>query len=339
MAPGGSKYMALSALEAGADSVYIGPKGWSRRPAADELSDPEIRDVIDYATAAGKEVRIAINVMPCPDEIPLFMRKVEQYVGWGAAGVMICDPGCIGLVRQRFPDVDIHVSVTAGIFNIEDIHFYRDMGANLVIIPYRWGSTEIAEIRDEAKVGLEAFLFQTPHRGYICPGRCYASGYFDFKRWVDEEGKDHCIGTASRGGSCHRICRGKWDLSINGSCYPHTPHLKSSPELLLWEVPRFIELGVSCFKIPGRERSTGLICDIVRFYRGVIDHILSGANDVETFACGWEELKKRWLVERVRRDETRIVHIEAKPLGQIDRATTESPGHVESTRLPRSSAG
>ena len=251
------------------------------------------------------ERRIAINVMPCPDETAMFLAKVERYVDWGAAGVMICDPGCIRLVRDHFAEVDIHVSVTAGVFNIEDINFYRSMGANLVIIPYRWGSREIEEIRDVARVGLEAFLFQTPHRGRICPGRCYCSSYFHINRWTDEEGKDYCIGSASRGGSCHRVCRCKWDLTIGESPSPVTPRLKSSPHLLLQELPDYIELGVSCFKIPGRERTPELICAITGFYRRVIDHVGSGRNGVEIFIPEWEELKQRWVAERIRRDDAR----------------------------------
>lgn len=302
--------MALSALSSGADSVYVGPKGWSRRPAENELTDPEIRDVIAYAAETGKEVRMAVNVMPCPEEIPMFLRKVELYLGWGARGVMVCDPGCIRLVRDHFPEVDIHVSVTAGVFNIEDIHFYRDMGANLVILPYRWGAAEIEEMRDKADVGLEAFLFQTPHRGRICPGRCIASGYFHIRRWRDRDGKDHCIGSASRGGSCHRICRPKWDLTIGGRPDSRTPRLKSSPYLLLWEVPQYVQLGVACFKIPGRERSVDLVCSLVRFYREVIDHVLAGHQEVAMFAAEWEHLKERWLVERVSRDERRLARAE-----------------------------
>ena len=67
MAPGGTKQMAIDALECGADSVFIGPKGWSRRPASDELTDLEMKEVIQFPGNTGKEARIAINGMPCPD--------------------------------------------------------------------------------------------------------------------------------------------------------------------------------------------------------------------------------------------------------------------------------
>lgn len=306
MAPGGTLDMAISAFEHGADSVYVGPKGWSRRPATDELEDGEMLELFAYAKSAGKDVRIAINVMPCPNEIPAFLRKVEFCADHGAGGVMICDPGCIRVVRKHFPNLDIHVSVTAGVFNLEDIHFYREMGANLVVLPYRWGTAEFMEVKDCPGMLMEAFLFQSRHRGRICPGRCYSSSYFHIRHVIDEKQKDHFIGSASRGGSCYRVCRGKWQLMVAQQIHHDSPVLKGSPELLLWELPEYVAGGIARFKIPGRERSASLVASIVDFYRRVLDHVLAGNPDVSAFAQEWTEIKLRWEKERGRRDGERI---------------------------------
>lgn len=310
MAPGGTLAMAIAALEHGADSVYVGPKGWSRRPAADELDDGELAELLAHGRATGKDIRIAINVMPCPNEIPAFLRKVEQCAALGAGGVMICDPGCIQLVRRHLPGLDIHVSVTAGVFNIEDIAFYREMGANLVVLPYRWGSRELQEVKDCPGMLMEAFLFQTAHRGRICPGRCYSSSYFHIRHHKDATDKDHFVGSASRGGSCYRICRGQWQLMVGAGEHQRmhydSPVLKGSPELLLWELPEYVAAGVARFKIPGRERSTRLVAAITNFYRRALDHVLAGNQDVTPFADEWTEIKHRWDTERGRRDDGRI---------------------------------
>ncbi len=306
MAPGGSPEMSIAALECGADSVYIGPKGWSRRPKSDELDDQEMAEVLGYGVRHGKDIRVAINVMPCPTEINLFLSKIERYAGLGAAGVMICDPGCVELVHRHFPELEIHVSVTAGIFNLQDVLFYRDLGARLAVIPYRWGAKEIAELGRQPGIDLEAFLFQTMHRGRICPGRCYASSYFHISHIRDAENKDQCIGSASRGGSCHRICRGDWEMRVDEIARPESPTLKGTPELLLWEMPEYVALGVKRFKIPGRERSVTLVCDIVGFYRRALDHVLAGGLDMSPFADEWAGIKERWRTERGKRDNARI---------------------------------
>ncbi|MBW2476103.1 MAG: U32 family peptidase [Deltaproteobacteria bacterium] len=308
MAPGGSKSMAIAALESGADSVYVGPRGWSRRPQSDELTDQEIFDLIDYGKTYDKDIRLAMNVMPCPEEFKLFLDKVELYVTRGVDGIMLCDPGCIRLVRQNFPDIEIHVSVTAGVFNINDIKFFNELGANIIVIPYRWGVEELRQINQQTDMALEAFMFQATKPGRICPGRCYSSSYFHIDHYRDEEQKNHCIGSASRGGSCHRICRAQWDLEIDHELQPETPTLKGTPELLLWELPQYVELGVSRFKIPGRERSIPLICDIVKFYRRALDHVLQGGKDLRDFEEKWEAIRHRWRTERVRRDDSRVHH-------------------------------
>jgi len=315
MAPGGSLEMAVAAFARGADSVYVGPRGWSRRPATDELDDGAIRELIADAARSGRDVRIAINVMPAPDEVGLFLDRVGAFAAMGAAGVMICDPGLIPLVSRRFPGLDVHVSVTAGVFNVEDVRFYDELGADYVVLPYRWGLEEAAQIRAASPMKLEAFLFQNPHRGRICPGRCYSSSYFHVKHLRDEADRDLFLGSAARGGSCYRICRGQWALTAGGQPHPDAPRLKSSPELLLWELPEYVAMGVERFKIPGRERSTAVVADIVGFYRRVLDAVLAGRTDVAPFAPEWLELKARWSGERDNRDEARIDRAErAGPL-------------------------
>jgi len=311
MAPGGTKAMAIAALEAGADSVFVGPLGWSRRPKSDELNDAEMAEVIEYGVAQHKDIRVAINVMPSPREMGLFLGKIEQLAKLGAQGVMLCDPGCMREVRQRFPELEIHVSVTAGLFNREDIHLYRELGADIIVIPYRWGQSEIAQIRDDAGVLLEAFLFQTPERSWICPGRCYASSFFHIAHKSDPSSKDHFIGSASRGGSCHRICRSDWQMmrgaeNLGGDLFAERQNLKSSPELLLWELPRYLELGVSRLKIPGRERSVELVVAITAFYRRVVDQILAGNGELHNFEPEWQALKGRWEREKRKRDSKQV---------------------------------
>jgi len=310
MAPGGTLDMAISAFEHGADSVFVGPKGWSRRPASDELTDAEIEELVRYGNRHGKDVRVAINVMPAPTEVDAFMDKIAPFAEWGVGGVMVCDPGLIPLVKKRFPKLEVHVSVTAGVFNTEDISFYDELGADYIVLPYRWGVEEASEIRRASPMKLEAFMFQTSHRGRICPGRCYSSSYFHVKHFKDADNKDHFVGSASRGGSCYRICRVEWSLKSGEHQHEEAPTLKSSPELLLWELPEYVAMGVERFKIPGRERSPDLVTDIVAFYRRALDHVLAGNQNMCPFVPEWEELKRRWSGERVSRDDNQVERAE-----------------------------
>ena len=302
LAPGGTTEMALAVLEEGADAVYVGPLGWSRRPYESELNDDEIRAVIEFADARGKEVRIAVNTYPSPFEMELFLDTLERYASWGVTGFMITDIGSIALIREALPRTLIHVSVGSGITNSKDVQFYRGLGADMIVLPYRWGGAEIAALREASDIGLEVFLFETVQTGKICPGKCIMSSYLKFRDWMEIEGKDHFYGSANRGAKeCYRVCQALWDFHPPGAD-PARVKLRRDACLMLDQLPGFIGRGVTCFKLSGRERPAGIIRDLVRFYRRVIDAILDGGEpDMDAFGPELEVFRQRWINEKRKR--------------------------------------
>jgi putative protease len=315
LAPGGTKEMAFLVLEAGADAVYVGAMGWSRRPPENELTDAEIQEVYGWAQDHGKEVKVALNTLPAPHEIPLLLKKVEKYAATGLSTFIMNDIGCIQEVRRHFPEVDIHASVTCAVANREDIKFYREVGATSVILSYRWGVdiADVKPIKEELGVGLEAFLFQPLQGGLICPGKCTMSSYFAFEHYVDAEGKDHFFGSSNRGGSCHRVCQTGWRVSGYNGAFPKQIPLKTSPSLLLCELPDYVKAGIDYLKIPGREHPERLMGDITRFYRRVLDEVSACLNGVmlDRYVPELGELRRRWVTERGRRDRHRVVTAQA----------------------------
>lgn len=303
MAPGGTLEMAKAVLDEGAEATYVGVLGWSRRGAQDELADEEIRATIDYARSKDKEVRIVMNTLPSSIEMDMFMERVHQYAGWGAAGFMISDVGAMKLVREQLPHVHIHTSVGCGITNVEDVKFLREMGASYVVLPYRMSIEEIEAIKQQGRLGIEVFLFKTPSGGKICPGKCMMSSYFSFRRWLDEEGKDHFFGSASRGGDCLRVCQTKWRFSVDEEDFDAPMTIKENPSLWLEELPAYLKAGVDCLKVPGRDRSVDLVRDLVRVYRRAVDCILeTDYPDLSPFVPELERLRGRWGSERTKRD-------------------------------------
>jgi putative protease len=312
MAPGGTMEMARTVLDEGADATYVGVRGWSRRGAQDELNDDEIHEIIDYAVDRNREVRIVVNTYPSSTEIPMFLEKVRRYRSWGAKGFMISDPGCMRLVHDHVPDADIHTSVGCGITNFEDVRFLREMGATYVVLPYRMSIAEVAEIKREGGVGIEVFLFKTASGGKICPGKCMMSSYFSFRRWLDAEGKDYFFGSASRGGDCLRVCQADWNFGVDQGPVRQHLTIKTNPALWLIELPGYLEAGVDCLKVPGRDRSPKLVGDLVRFYRRVIDEILSSDHpNLEKFLREVEGFRHRWIVERSKRDNRLVSEAES----------------------------
>jgi len=113
LSPGGSMEMVQDALAAGADSVYVGPRGWSRREATYELSHDQILEAIQRAHDRGARLRVALNTdIEAADHAEL-MRKVEAYARGGVDGFIMKSHGAMREVHARFPEITIHASVTS----------------------------------------------------------------------------------------------------------------------------------------------------------------------------------------------------------------------------------
>ena len=302
LAPGGTLEMATMAIDEGADIVYVGPLGWSRRPHESEMTDDDIHAAVRYAETRGKQIRVVLNTFPSPFEMDEFIGKVRLYDSWGVSGFIVTDPGAIALIRQQLPHTLIHVSIGSGITNALDARFYKSLGADVIILPYRWGEEEIGAARGTSDIGLEVFLFETVQTGKVCPGKCIMSSYLKFRDWLDIEGKDHFFGSANRGAKeCYRVCQTQWDFASEDSD-PVSLKLRRDARLMLEQLPHFIGLGVECFKISGRERPTTMIRDLVRFYRKAIDGITTGSQtDMNVYVDELAGLRVRWNVEKRKR--------------------------------------
>ncbi|MBW2476101.1 MAG: U32 family peptidase [Deltaproteobacteria bacterium] len=302
LAPGGSLEMAVGAVDAGADSIYVGALGWSRRPYELEMTDSQIKEVITHAKANDADIRVVFNTFPSPMEYRQWLDAIARFAELGAAGFIVTDPGAIAPIRQLAPEAVIHVSIGSGITNLEDVYFYKDLGADVIILPYRWGVKEVRELHKKCDIEKEVFLFEPIQTGKICPGKCIMSSYLKFRNWTEEEGKDYFYGSANRGAKeCYRICQKAWDFGVVNEAH-QALKLRSDAHLMLEQIPEMIQAGVSCFKLSGRERPAKMICDLVAFYRKVIDGILDGTQiDMSAYAAEMEVLRKRWVAAKGRR--------------------------------------
>jgi len=305
LAPGGSVEMACTAVDEGADIIYVGPLGLSRRPYESELTDAEIREVTAYATDHGREVRVVLNTYPSPFEMDNFLAKAKTFADYGVQGFVVTDGGAIRALRKMIPDTFIHVSIGSGISNSYDADFYRSLGADVIILPYRWDIAEIAQTRQTSDIGLEVFLFETVQTGKICPGKCIMSSYLRFREWLEIEQREHSYGSANRGAKeCYRVCQATWEFGTPDSPQPVEIKLRRDARLMLEQIPYFINEGVTCFKLSGRERPLAMIRDLVRFYRKVLDTVQNGEQNLDQYVDELAELRGRWVREKSKRVDT-----------------------------------
>lgn len=286
LASGGTVEMARVVLDNGADAVYVGAKGWSRRRAQYEMDDGEVIASARYAQSLGKILRVAFNTLPSSCEVPLLLAKAEKFVGAGIRDFILTDVGAMRALAERFPGVQIHASIGCTIVNAEDARFYKEAGATQVVTECRMDREEMRMIRQEVGVGVEVLVHATTCYTYL--GRCTMSSYTRQEWRFDEEGKNHFLGSPNRGGLCYRVCLTEWDQRRgDGSVEAGRVVLPNLAYFLVDDIPCLIDLGVTTIKIQGREYSVPLVGNMVRFYRDLIDSYLRDRSSFRMEA--WKE--------------------------------------------------
>ena len=181
------------ALAYGADAVYAGIPRYSLRVRNNEFgSIAALAEGIDAVRAAGKRFYLAANLMPHGAKLSTFLADLEPVIALGPDALIMSDPGLILLVRERWPEIVIHLSVQANTTNAAAVRFWQQQGLRRVILSRELSLEEIAEIRDACpEMELEVFV-----HGALCiaySGRCLLSGYLNHRD--------------ANQGSCTNACR------------------------------------------------------------------------------------------------------------------------------------
>lgn len=273
LAPAGNLEMAKAAVENGANAIYVGARGWSRRRDAYELSDETLHEATRIAHSRGAKIRVAINTNMQSCEIPALLEKMEKFVGWGIDGAIMTDVGAIAQVHRRFPHLVLHASIGANILNNEDVKFYRSIGVSQVVADTKLTLGELTSREANIDVGIEVLIHANKCYTYL--GKCWMSPYVRLERTTDDFGKDLFCGSPNRGGLDYRVCLEQWELLDDKALLEPVITLKNAAFFFLDDIPALLDLGVHCLKIQGREYPVPLVGSIVRFYRELIDTYLA----------------------------------------------------------------
>jgi putative protease len=292
LSPGGSLEMVREAVRAGADSVYVGPVGWSRRTAQFELQHHQVQEAAQVAHDNGTKVRVALNADIEPADHSEMLRKVETYAAWGVDGLIMKSEAAMRAVHQRFPQITIHASVGCNIRDRKRMEQVKEAGATQFVASTALSTYQrivaLKQIADEVGIGVELLIHS--NRCVTGVGGCrlydYFAPYFEEEVVHDSDGttRTKLIGNPDKGGVCYRPCLGTHIPEIADK-FPNpvlTYLEKSNNEIyqLLDDVPKYVALGVTTLKIQGREYPTPVISELTKTYSTLLAQIRAGKPDV-----------------------------------------------------------
>ncbi len=276
LAPAGSVAAVRAAVDAGADAVYAGVKGWSRGRPGNELDDVQIRSCLEELHSRGRRMQLAMNTVPRPHEVEQVLGKIEQYARWGADGIILNDPGLIALAHRAVPEMPLCASVGCTTMNAEDAALLYELGAHTVVVSWAVGPGEVALIKSQTPVEVEIFVRGV--REAVLLGKCWMGSYLKtvLKEHGDRTGRP--LGSAKRSGLCTSICKASWQLVNHDRAYDDAS-LPYETFLVLQQLPRYLHAGAGVLKIGGRELPPERVAHTVRLFRSLLDHLRPPADE------------------------------------------------------------
>lgn len=263
LAPAGSFEIFKAVIAAGADAVYVGGNAFGARAYANNFSEEELLEAIDYAHLHHRKLYLTVNTLFKEKELKEQLYPyLLPYYKQGLDAVIVQDIGAFAFIREHFPGLEIHTSTQMTVTNRYGAEMMKSLGATRVVTAREMSFAEIEDISQNVEVEIESFV-----HGALCycfSGQCLFSSVIG--------------GRSGNRGRCAQPCRlpyETYDSDMKKSGKPKKPYVLSPKDLCTIEmIPQLVKAGIYSFKIEGRMKQAEYAAGVVSLYRKYIDLFL-----------------------------------------------------------------
>ncbi|MBR3804522.1 MAG: U32 family peptidase [Clostridia bacterium] len=261
LAPAGSKENLISAINAGADAVYLGLTDFSARKTADNFTLEDLKYAVAYAKTFGVKVYVTVNTLIKDSEIDRLLNDINVAYSCGVDAFILQDVFLGRYIKDLMPDICLHLSTQAGVCNEYGAKLAKSMGFSRVILARE---TKLSDIKAVCNI-IETEVFI---QGALCTsfsGHCYFSSFVG--------------GNSGNRGFCKQPCRKEYSIEYDGKTVKDGYSISLSDLSVKEDISILKDLGVKSFKIEGRLRSKEYVYSAVKYYKG----LLNGNNDKKLY--------------------------------------------------------
>ncbi|MDD2980380.1 MAG: U32 family peptidase [Hespellia sp.] len=253
LAPAGSYESLKAAVAAGADAVYVGGCQFGARAFAENFSQEELLEAIDYVHLHGCRLFLTVNTLLKNEEIQTELYQyLAPFYAQGLDAVIVQDVGVVEFIKRYFPEIDIHISTQMTITNVAGAKLFQKKGVQRIVTSRELQLDEIKEIVDETGLEVESFV-----HGALC--YCY-SGQCLFSSLIG--------GRSGNRGQCAQPCRLPYEVK---ETKVHGNILSLKDICTLDDIPDLIEHGIYSLKIEGRMKKPEYVAAVTSMYRKYTD--------------------------------------------------------------------
>ncbi len=271
-----------TAVDFGADAVYVGGETMGLRSGARNFSDEELKEAIRHAHGRNKKVYVTANIIAHNSDLKEAEAYFKRMGEIRPDALLIADPGMFSLAKELCPDIELHISTQANNTNYKTVLFWASLGAKRIVTARELSLKEIREIRENISSDIEIESFV---HGAMCisySGRCLLSNYF--------------TGRDANHGECTHPCR--WQYAVAEETRPGqylpieenergTFIFNSKDLCMIGHIPELINAGIDSFKVEGRMKNALYVAVTARTYRQAIDDYLESPEKYEAALPGY----------------------------------------------------
>lgn len=251
LAPAGNLEILKGVIESGADAVYVGGSMFGARAYANNFTEEELLEAIDFAHLRGVKVYLTVNTLIKNSEFSKLYDYLLVYYKRGLDAVIVQDIGVVKAIHKYFPSMEIHTSTQMTVTGADGVRFLSQFGVTRVVMAREVSLAEMKRIHEETGMELEAFV-----HGALCysySGQCLFSSILG--------------GRSGNRGRCAQPCR--LPYTVEGKKDEYILSLKDMCGIKALD--KLHDAGVYSLKIEGRMKQLEYACGVVKYYRSYID--------------------------------------------------------------------